>query len=52
MGWNGSRGLVEDDRRTFREIVVVPTGLPRVEFTDGPNEQPYGIDAGFRDPFR
>lgn len=21
-----------------------------VEFTDGPNDQPYGIDAGFRDP--
>lgn len=22
-----------------------------VEFTDGPNEQPYGIDCGIRDPF-
>jgi hypothetical protein len=22
-----------------------------VEFTDGPNQQPYGLDAGIRDPF-
>jgi catechol 2,3-dioxygenase-like lactoylglutathione lyase family enzyme len=43
-GWFG---LVTDDcRKTYDELTA-----RGVEFTDGPNEQPYGIDCGIRDPF-
>lgn len=43
-GWFG---LITDDcRKTYEEL-----SAKGVEFTDGPNEQPYGIDAGIRDPF-
>ena len=43
-GWVGF--ATDDCRRTVDELTA-----KGVEFTDGPNEQPYGIDAGIRDPF-
>ncbi|QIG45376.1 VOC family protein [Nocardioides anomalus] len=43
-GWVGF--VTDDCRRTCDEL-----SAKGVEFTDGPNEQPYGIDAGLRDPF-
>lgn len=43
-GWVGF--VTGDCRKTYEEL-----SAKGVEFTDGPNEQPYGIDAGFRDPF-
>lgn len=43
-GWVGF--VTDDCRRTYDEL-----SAKGVEFTDGPNEQPYGIDAGIRDPF-
>jgi predicted enzyme related to lactoylglutathione lyase len=35
-----------DCRKTYEELVA-----KGVEFTQGPVEQPYGIDMGLRDPF-
>jgi catechol 2,3-dioxygenase-like lactoylglutathione lyase family enzyme len=43
-GWVGF--VTEDCRRTVEEL-----SARGVELTDGPNEQPYGVDAGIRDPF-
>ncbi len=43
-GWVGF--VTDDCRRTYDEL-----SAKGVEFSDGPNEQPYGIDAGIRDPF-
>lgn len=43
-GWVGFR--TDDCRKTCEEL-----SAKGVEFTDGPNEQPYGVDAGIRDPF-
>ncbi len=43
-GWVGF--VTDDCRKTYDEL-----SAKGVEFTDGPNEQPYGIDAGMRDPF-
>ena len=43
-GWVGF--VTEDCQKTYDEL-----SAKGVEFTDGPNEQPYGIDAGIRDPF-
>ena len=43
-GWVGFG--TDDCRKTYEEL-----SAKGVEFTDGPNEQPYGIDAGIRDPF-
>lgn len=43
-GWVGF--VTDDCRKTYEEL-----SARGVEFTDGPNEQPYGIDAGIRDPF-
>ena len=43
-GWVGF--VTDDCRKTYEEL-----SAKGVEFTDGPNEQPYGIDAGIRDPF-
>jgi predicted enzyme related to lactoylglutathione lyase len=48
MAKGASGGLffqVDDCRATFEELKS-----RGVEFTQEPNEQPYGIDAGFRDP--
>lgn len=40
-------GFTTDDaRKTYDELKA-----KGVELTDGPNEQPYGIDFGGRDPF-
>jgi predicted enzyme related to lactoylglutathione lyase len=36
----------EDAQATYEELVA-----KGVEVTDGPNQQPYGIDFGIRDPF-
>lgn len=42
-----SVGFTTDDaRKTFDELKA-----KGVELTDGPNERPYGIDFGGRDPF-
>lgn len=42
-----SVGFTTDDaRKTYDELKA-----KGVELTDGPNEQPYGIDFGGRDPF-
>ena len=43
-GWVGF--VTDDCQKTYDEL-----SARGVEFTDGPNEQPYGIDAGIRDPF-
>jgi uncharacterized glyoxalase superfamily protein PhnB len=43
-GWFGL--LTDDCRKTYETLKE-----RGVEFTDGPNEQPYGIDCGIRDPF-
>ena len=43
-GWVGF--VTDDCQKTYDELTA-----KGVEFTDGPNEQPYGIDAGIRDPF-
>jgi catechol 2,3-dioxygenase-like lactoylglutathione lyase family enzyme len=43
-GWVGF--ITDDCRKTYEEL-----SAKGVEFTDGPNEQPYGVDAGIRDPF-
>lgn len=45
-GFAGTVFLVTDDcRRSYEEMVA-----RGVEFTEAPEERPYGIDAGFRDP--
>jgi predicted enzyme related to lactoylglutathione lyase len=45
-GWLGSVFLQTDDcRATYQELKG-----RGVEFTEAPEERPYGIDAGFRDP--
>ncbi len=45
-GFTGTVFLVTDDcRRTYEEMVA-----RGVEFTEAPEDRPYGIDAGFRDP--
>jgi predicted enzyme related to lactoylglutathione lyase len=45
-GWLGSVFLQTDDcRATYEELKG-----RGVEFTEAPEERPYGIDAGFRDP--
>jgi uncharacterized glyoxalase superfamily protein PhnB len=45
-GFAGAVFLVTDDcRKSYDELVA-----RGVEFTDKPEEQPYGIDCGFRDP--
>lgn len=45
-GFAGTVFLVTDDcRRSYEEMVA-----RGVEFTEAPEEHPYGIDAGFRDP--
>jgi uncharacterized glyoxalase superfamily protein PhnB len=45
-GFAGAVFLVTDDcRKTYDELVA-----RGVEFTDKPEEQPYGVDCGFRDP--
>lgn len=43
-GWVGF--VTDDCQKTYDDLTA-----KGVEFTDGPNEQPYGIDAGIRDPF-
>ena len=43
-GWVGF--VTDDCEKTYEEL-----SAKGVEFTDGPNEQPYGVDAGIRDPF-
>ena len=43
-GWLGF--ATDDCRKTYDELAA-----KGVEFTDGPTEQPYGIDFGLRDPF-
>ena len=43
-GWVGF--VTDDCQKTYEEL-----SAKGVEFTDGPNEQPYGVDAGIRDPF-
>ena len=43
-GWVGF--VTDDCRKTYDEL-----SARGVEFTDGPNEQPYGVDAGIRDQF-
>jgi catechol 2,3-dioxygenase-like lactoylglutathione lyase family enzyme len=45
-GWLGSVFLQTDDLRASYEELKARG----VEFTEGPEERPYGIDAGFRDP--
>lgn len=46
MGYAGTVFLVTDDcRKSYDEMVA-----RGVEFTEAPEERPYGIDAGFRDP--
>jgi hypothetical protein len=40
--WRYSGG---DDRTTYEQLKALG-----VEFSQEPTEQPYGIDAGFRDP--
>ncbi len=45
-GWLGSVFLRTDDcRATYEELKG-----RGVEFTEAPEERPYGVDAGFRDP--
>ena len=45
-GFAGTVFLTTDDaRRSFQELKS-----RGVEFTEPPNEMPYGIDSGFRDP--
>jgi catechol 2,3-dioxygenase-like lactoylglutathione lyase family enzyme len=45
-GWLGSVFLQTDDcRATYEELKA-----RGVEFTEAPEERPYGIDSGFRDP--
>ena len=45
-GWSGSVFLQTDDcRATYEELKG-----RGVEFTEPPEERPYGIDSGFRDP--
>jgi catechol 2,3-dioxygenase-like lactoylglutathione lyase family enzyme len=45
-GWLGSVFLQTDDcRASYEELRA-----RGVEFTEAPEERPYGIDAGFRDP--
>lgn len=45
-GFAGTLFLATDDcQRSFEEL-----SARGVEFTEEPNERPYGIDAGFRDP--
>ena len=45
-GWLGSVFLQTDDcRASYEELKA-----RGVEFTEAPEERPYGIDAGFRDP--
>ena len=43
---NGVIDAIQDTTELIDELAA-----KGVEFTDGPNEQPYGVDAGIRDPF-
>jgi catechol 2,3-dioxygenase-like lactoylglutathione lyase family enzyme len=45
-GWAGNVLLTTDDVRTEYEELLARG----VEFTEPPEERPYGIDCGFRDP--
>jgi len=45
-GWLGSVFLQTDDCRAVYEELKARG----VEFTEAPEERPYGIDSGFRDP--
>jgi uncharacterized glyoxalase superfamily protein PhnB len=45
-GFAGTVFLTTDDCRAEYERLVAR----RVEFSEAPEERPYGIDAGFRDP--
>lgn len=45
-GWTGTVFLVTDDcRKSYEELTV-----RGVDFLQEPEERPYGVDAGFRDP--
>ena len=43
-GGNGAIFSVDDCRKTYEDLLA-----KGVEFTQEPTEQPYGLDAGFRD---
>ncbi|AXV09541.1 putative lyase [Euzebya pacifica] len=45
-GWAGTMFLTTDDVRAAHARL----SAAGVEFTETPEERPYGIDAGFRDP--
>jgi uncharacterized glyoxalase superfamily protein PhnB len=45
-GFAGTVFLISDDVRAEYETL----SARGVEFTEPPNEMPYGIDSGFRDP--
>ena len=45
-GFAGTVFLTTDDCRAAYEELVARG----VEFTEAPEERPYGIDSGFRDP--
>ena len=45
-GFAGTVFLISDDVRAHYETL----SARGVEFTEPPNEMPYGIDSGFRDP--
>ena len=45
-GWAGNVLLTTDDARASYEELAARG----VEFTEPPEERPYGIDSGFRDP--
>jgi len=44
-GMNGLGLSVDDCQKTYEELAA-----RGVEFTETPEDRPYGIDAGFRDP--
>ena len=45
-GWAGNVLLTTDDvQASYEELTA-----RGVEFTESPEERPYGIDSGFRDP--
>ena len=45
-GWGGNVLLTTDDiQRDFEEL-----SARGIEFTESPEERPYGIDSAFRDP--
>jgi predicted enzyme related to lactoylglutathione lyase len=45
-GWTAVFLTTDDCRASYEELAA-----RGVEFTEGPEERPYGIDCGFRDPF-